>query len=219
MNVSPEHRMIWWTKPCMGEKIVASCFFSHYFVNYGKKDTLPLTAKDNISFIQKIPQDFEDFSIILSIRNPYFQIINHYLDISHTNWKLKTNTIDHFKEKLNAWVQEIFSVKKETLLSIDSLVQFVLPFNLDNHTPSFVLHYEDLEKDLKNLPFIDQNLFYFNQNLMVDNTAFEMNTLDYKSAQLIYKIHKKTFEQFGYDPFSFTTQELSLKEKVDFIHS
>ena len=70
----------------MGEKIVASCFFSHYFVNYGKKETLPLTAKDNISFIQKIPQDFEDFSIILSIRNPYFQIISHYLDISHTNW-------------------------------------------------------------------------------------------------------------------------------------
>ena len=59
----------------------------------------------------------------------------------------------------------------------------------------------------------------FNENLLKNNIEFEIDTLSLESATKIYKVYKKSFDFFDYDPFSFTSHELSLKEKVDFIHN
>lgn len=219
MNVSHEHRMVWWTKPNMGEKIVASSFKDHNFINFGDKLETNLFSKDNFSLRNEIPESCQDYLLTISVRNPYFQIINYYLDVSVYNWKLKTVSMDNFKKKLNKWVGEIFSVQKEVLLDTNNLLQGILPYRNLPYTPHFVIKYENMFEDLSNLPFIDRENLFLNENLMVDNSRFEVNTLTSENAQLIYKIHKKTFEDFGYDPFSFTDQELTLKEKVDFIHT
>jgi hypothetical protein len=218
MNVSHEHKAIWWTKPHMGERIVASCFYSHYFFNISEKKGINWTAKDNISYVCSIPDEIKEYSLILSVRNPYFQIVNKFLEISTTNWKLKNTKIEDFHAKLNFWVNDIFSTNQEILLSTDNLIQNILPYKFKGKTPDFILRFENLEEDLKSLPFIGENVFYFNQNLLIDNSKFEKDGLTFENARLIYKIHKKTFDNFGYDPFSFTTTELTHKQKVDFIH-
>ena len=40
----------------------------------------------------------------------------------------------------------------------------------------------------------------------------------YENARKIFKLNRDFFIETQYDPFSFTTQELTKKEKVDFIH-
>ena len=61
--------------------------------------------------------------------------------------------------------------------------------------------------------------FQFNEHLLKNNEEFEVNTLSYENASKIYKVFKKHFDNFNYDPFSFTDKELSLKDKVNFIHN
>ena len=76
MNLSHEHKVIWWTKPEMGEKLVASAFES---LNFGTSSYAGVeipTSKQKISFIDKIPPLCEDYSLIMSVRNPYYHIIN-----------------------------------------------------------------------------------------------------------------------------------------------
>lgn len=219
MNVSHEHMMVWWTKPNMGEKIIASSLKDHNFTISGNKLETNQFSKDNFSLRNEIPENCQNYLLTISVRNPYFQIINHYLDISVYNWKLKSISMDNFKQKMNKWVGEIFSVRKEVLLDTNNLLQGILPYRNLPHPPHFVIKYENMFEDLSNLPFIERENLTLNENLMVDNSRFEINTLTFDNAQLIYKIHKKTFEDFGYDPFSFTDQELTLKQKVDFIHT
>ena len=219
MNVSHEHRMVWWTKPNMGEKVIASSLKDHNFHNFVDRLETNSLSKHNFSLRNEIPENCQNYLLTISVRNPYFQIINYYLDVSVYNWKLKTVSMDNFKGKMNKWVKEIFSVQKEVLLDTNNLLQGILPYRNLPYTPHFVLKYENMFDDLSKLPFIDRENLFLNENLMVDNSRFEVNTLTFENAQLIYKIHKKTFEDFGYEPFSFTNQELTLKQKVDFMHT
>ena len=43
-----------------------------------------------------------------------------------------------------------------------------------------------------------------------------MYTLE--TAKKVYEYHKQFFLTLGYDPFSFTTEELSDEEKMRFLH-
>lgn len=219
MNVSHEHSLVWWTKPHMGEKIVATNFSELNFVKSDSKNGNIPIDRNTFSYMGRFPENCENYSLIMSVRNPYFQIINHFLNISETNWSIKTNSLEQFKETMNNWVFEIFSVDRNTLLSIDNLVQHILPYKLEDKRPDFVIRYENLFEDLKKFPLLVQKEPYFNNNLVKDNSLFELNTLTTENAKLIYSIHKKTFEDYDYDPFSFSTHDFTLKEKVDFIHN
>ena len=219
MNLSHEHKVIWWTKPEMGEKLVASAFESLNFVTSSYAGVEIPTSKQKISFIDKIPPLCEDYSLIMSVRNPYYHIINYYLRISETNWKLKINTKENFIKSMNNWVSEIFSVDEKILLGTDSGLQHIFPYNIDKRQPDFVLKFENIRESLTELFFLMNINFQFNEHLLKNNEEFEVNTLSYENASKIYKVFKKHFDNFNYDPFSFTDKELSLKDKVNFIHN
>jgi len=38
-------------------------------------------------------------------------------------------------------------------------------------------------------------------------------------AKKIFNFYRPYFDKFGFNPFSFTNEELTLKEKVNFIHN
>lgn len=220
MNISHEHKVIWWTKPEMGEKLVLDSLKFLNFVTHTNltKKSIPIT-KEKISFTTKIPEGCENYSLILSTRNPYFQVINYYLRTSEINWYLKGQSKDFFIENLNRWVLEIFSVDPEVLLTTDNNLQQVLPYNLTKKIPDFVIKYEKIKDCLNEIGFLMTERINFNENLLKNNIEFEIDTLSLESATKIYKVYKKSFDFFDYDPFSFTSHELSLKEKVDFIHN
>lgn len=219
MNVSHEHRVIWLTKPEMGEKFVATALEPFNFETIDVKNNGRPTTKQHISFIDKIPSGCEDYSLILSMRNPYFQIINYYLKVSETNWVLKSQSREEFKESLNKWVSEIFSVDEEVLLQTDNNLQQIFPYKFQGKHIDFVIKYEKIQESLIELLFLMGKNLRTNQNLLKDNTEFEIDALTFENAQKIYKVFKKTFNDFNYDPFSFSSGEFSLKEKVDFIHN
>ena len=219
MNLSHEHKVIWWTKPEMGEKLVASAFESLNFVTSSYAGVEIPTSKQKISFIDKIPPLCEDYSLIMSVRNPYYHIINYYLRISETNWKLKINTKENFIKSMNNWVSEIFSVDEKILLGTDSGLQHIFPYNIDKRQPDFVLKFENIRESLTELFFLMNINFQFNEHLLKNNEEFEVNTLSYENASKIYKVYRPYFDKFGFNPFSFTNEELTLKEKVNFIHN
>lgn len=219
MNLSHEHKVIWWTKPEMGEKLVASAFKGLNFVTSLNAEVEIPISKQKISFIDKIPPLCEDYSLIMSVRNPYYHIINYYLRISETNWKLKINTKENFTESLNKWVLDIFSVDEKILLGTDNQLQHIFPYKIDKRQPDFVLKFENIKESLTELFFLTSKNFQFNEHLLKNNEEFEVNTLSYENASKIYKVFKKHFDNFNYDPFSFTDKEISLKDKVNFIHN
>jgi hypothetical protein len=76
-----------------------------------------------------------------------------------------------------------------------------------------------MEEDLRKIPFFD------NIDIQVRGIFFPPLYDDYKdifseeNAKKLFWLNRDFFMKSGYDPFSFSTEEFSLKKKVDFIHN
>jgi hypothetical protein len=86
---------------------------------------------------------------------------------------------------------------------------------------------ESLEDDLGKLDFVkDSNIWksgyiqdYLKHNPQINQKPYKFNDVyTIESAKRVYDYHKKHFMLCDYDPFSFTTKELSNEEKMRFIH-
>lgn len=177
--------------------------------------------RDHFSNMSQITRDFHHFTICRLVDNPYRYLINSYKQISKENWDLKTNNGKVFTEKFNKWLELYFEnwdyIINEINLLENGYGHLILNSNLTKK-PDFFIHRDKMVEDLKNIPLFE------NTNLELRDIFFPSETFDFKNifsyenARKIFYLNRDFFIDTKYDPFSFTTTELTHKQKVDFIH-
>lgn len=221
MNVSKEHKLVWIPFPESGERAIAEFlgkkgFF--YYTGFSKDKELPI-SHHNYSTAGQISSEYKNFEVICSIDNPYRLIVNNFKKFSTTNWKLKSNTKELLSERINEWVRPII-YDDISLIDHQNTTLFVFfPYVEPENTVVHYIRTEKLDNDLSRLRFFGNRSIKLRKDLLPDISDSFKDVLSFENAKIIYNIHKTTFELLGYDPFSFTTRELTLKEKVDFIHN
>jgi hypothetical protein len=220
VNVCEELKLIWIPYRKSGERNLADFFGKHGFqcVNSPNRENFSLISRTNFSNSFKIPEKFKNFDVIISIDNPYRRIINEFKDFSVINWSLKENNRKILAEKFNDWVHPII-FDDLPLISIPDTTHAVL-FDYEFETEGNI-HYirtDNLKNDLKFLNDIGSSVQYLKIHLLPDLSDNFKDVFSYENARIIYHLNKSKFETLGYDPFSFTSRNLTLKEKVDFIH-
>jgi hypothetical protein len=78
MNVSHEHKAIWWAPERCATKITAQIFGEAGFTNDGI-----LLNEIYHSHDFKIPNDCEDYTVYCNIRNPYDRILGIFLNFTN----------------------------------------------------------------------------------------------------------------------------------------
>lgn len=220
MNFSRKHKCVFILDKYCGEKNITQILkdFDFRFLSNGEEMVLD---RDHFSNMSQITRDFQHFTICRLVDNPYRYLINSYKQISKENWDLKTNNGKVFTEKFNKWLELYFEnwdyIINEINLLENGYGHLILNSNLTKK-PDFFIHRDKMVEDLKNIPLFE------NTNLELRDIFFPSETFDFKNifsyenARKIFYLNRDFFIDTKYDPFSFTTTELTHKQKVDFIH-
>ncbi len=153
--------------------------------------------------------------------NPYRIVYNEFLINSPTNWKLKKNDTEKKQKEFSNWLDLIFyndlDYYEENRYRVPLV--FMLCRNFANVEIDYVVKKDSYMEDLQKIPFMDPSKFNPKLEFLVKNNLDYQKIITREQAKRIFNFYRPYFDKFGFDPFSFTNQEFTLKEKVDFIHS
>ena len=238
MNISHKHKTIWWAPERCGTKATAH-IFNHFDFDYngvwGNKD-LPKSAQYQSHELTHPSNEYSDYNVICSIRNPYDRMLGVFLYFvgsgkSSVYFKDKHNLIvDNF----TIFINELFSYKEiKPKFGIESkrdkviLDSYISKYNFDVTIPSNFIRMENIREDIRKIEFIKNSSLlssgyidnYLSNNNYINVRPYKFNSLyTMETAKKVYDYHKQFFLTLGYDPFSFTTEELSDEEKMRFLH-
>ena len=234
MNVSHKHKIIWWAPERTGTKITREIFLNYdFFVSNPKNgEEVPMT-KENVSHLNKIQDELSDYTLICNVRNPYDRVFSIFLTTFYENIALEKNKHGEIKKTFNNWILNAFKPKK-TCVTLDTNysaknmdINYFSKWVFKEKKPDFLIRIENIVEDLEKLEFIKSDLSWDSTMVrqIVENNVFKNNRAvkfdkmyEIESAKLIYVYFKSIFNLVPYNPFSFTTENLSESEKISFLH-
>lgn len=235
MNISFEHKIIWWAPERCATKATAHIFhqlgFESYYTTIDNKQ-----IPDYHSHSILIPEEYSDYKVICSIRNPYDRVLGLFKTMTNVGRSMVYTKDTHQEFMLNyenflnevfvfAKVKEIngFGEKLEKTFMKD----FIAKYSFEDKIPDYFIRSENLLEDISKLDFVnDSGLWksgyiqeYLTNNKHINLRPYKFNSVyTKKSAKLVFEYYKKHFFLCGYDPFSFTKDQLTNEEKMRFIH-
>ena len=236
MNISHKHKTIWWAPERCGTKATAHIFkhFDFDFILNYPKSTVGNPYQSHQIILP--PSKYEDYNVICSVRNPYDRILGVFLNfvsMGKSSIYLKNNHLETMKI-FSIFINELFSHKEiKTKFDInpkkDNIIlnTYVSKYNIDVTVPTNFIRMEHIVEDMSKIDFINQSHLwssgyiknYLTKNEHINNRPYKFNSVyTMETAKKVYEYHKQFFLTLGYDPFSFTTEELTNEEKMRFLH-
>jgi hypothetical protein len=223
MNVNHEHKVIWWAPERCGTKALA-----HIFSKLGFEFYVNGVKSNYQSHEIKIPDELSDYKIIFSIRNPYDRVLSlftNFTNVGKNSLYMKGNE-NVFVQKYEIFLNELFSnTNKQVEKPI--LKNYIQKYSLNGKGPDSIIRLESMVEDLSKIEFVKNSDIwksgyiqdYLLDNEYIVNRSYKFNKIYTKlGAKLVYDNHIKHFILGGYNPFSFTTENLSNEDKMRFIH-
>ena len=234
MNISHEHKTIWWAPERTGTKITRKIFSNYGFLVYDPKIGDEVTIKTRYtSHLNEIPEKYTDYRLISSVRNPYDRVFSIFLLTRYSDIAIEKGTYNEIRNNFNNWLLDAFKGEKtsvrleENYSSEDINYNFFSKWTFSEKKPDFFIKMETLQEDLENLDFIQSDPNWNSSKIseILGNNIYKTNKpirfdkmYDFYGAKLIYFYFKSVFNLIPYNPFSFTTENLSESEKVSFLH-
>jgi hypothetical protein len=234
MNISYKHNVIWWAPERCGTKITREILSDYDFFVYNSKTNDEISLKERYtSHFNQIPEEFSNYKLICSVRNPYDRIFAVFLLTQYGDVVIEKSIYQKIKERFNEWVLESF-IKRKTLVELSKFNQtdninynFFSKWTFDSRIPEYFIRMENLKEDLENLSFIKSDSSIDSEKIRqkIENNRFITTRplkfdqiYEFDSAKRIYCYYKKVFNVIPYDPFSFTKEYLSETKKNSFLH-
>jgi len=208
MNISHEHKMIWFSPEMSETENVSKTLEKYGF--------LGVNGKTEVELMDKYP----DYKVICGMKNPYERVFLLHFKGDLRLIQVKKHHFDELKTEFNDWGRRILIPNKlkikvdETFISSNNTPKHLKKWVFDQKTPDFFIKSEDLINDLNKLGFNDNEV-------IIDDEVKQFNfnqMYDFDFAKRVYHLYKKHFYLCDYNPFSFTEQELTEEEKISFLH-
>lgn len=192
MHVDVEKKLVWFTDNNINEREIVRILHNKGFA---------INIYDRISHKIDFDEISDTFTSFVTTDNPYKKIVSLFKKTSHINWSLKKYSEEEFIKSFRLWFDKNFefSTESQNLRYINSLEPKILEKTLVLTPQNHIF-----------LPFLGEITF--------KNDVFYKNVLKLEQAKLIYHNSKHIFDFCDFDPFSFTDQDMTDKEKIDFIH-
>jgi hypothetical protein len=235
MNFSTKHKIIWWAPERCATKLVAD-IFSNYDFKYKeniKSEPKELTSPYHSHAIF-VPEEFNDFKIVCSIRNPYDRALSLFTNFTSIGSQIvyTKTTKQIFIDRFSEFVIQLLRYSEVRKLDSDPekntvLKNYVAKYDFDDRIPDYFIRMEHLKEDLSKLDFIAESPLWKSDFFdgFISNNPF-MNLKPYsfddiytfESAQIVFNYFKKHFFLCNYDPFSFTKESLTEEQRKKFLH-
>lgn len=232
MNISFEHKIIWWAPERCATKATQHIFqqlgFESYF-NSRENEQIETYHSHGID----IPEEYSDYKIICSIRNPYDRVLGLFKSMTNVGKSIvyTKDTHQNFMNSYETFINEVFmltkAVKRNRVDEKRFLKDYISKYSFDKKVPDQFIRAENLIEDISKLDFVTESGIwksgyveeYLTNNSYINIRPFKFNSVyTTASAKLVYEFYKKHFFLCEYDPFSFTKNEMSNQEKMSFLH-
>jgi hypothetical protein len=232
MNISFEHKIIWWAPERCATKATSHIFqqlgFESYF-NSRENEQIETYHSHGID----IPEEYSDYKIICSIRNPYDRVLGLFKSMTNVGKSIvyTKDTHQNFMNSYETFINEVFmlikAVKQNRIDEKRFLKDYISKYSFDKKIPDQFIRAENLIEDISKLDFVTESGIwksgyveeYLTNNSYINIRPFKFDSVyTTASAKLVYEFYKKHFFLCGYDPFSFTKNEMSNQEKMSFLH-
>lgn len=208
MNISHEHKMIWFSPEMSGTENVSKTLEKHGFLGIESKTELELLS------------EYPNYKVICGMKNPYERVFLLHLKGDLRSIQLKKHHFEALKTEFNDWGRQMLIPNKlkitvnDTFIETNNTPKYLKKWVFDQKTPDFFVKSEDLINDLNKLGFVDEDIILDN-----DVKQFKFNQIyEFDVAKRVYHLYKKHFYLCDYNPFSFTDKELTDEEKISFLH-
>lgn len=235
MNYSKKHRIIWWAPERCATKLVAD-IFSNY--NFEYKETLESEPKELTAPYHShsifVPEEFSDFDIVCSIRNPYDRVLSLFTNFTNVGSQIvyTKNTKEVFIKRFSEFVKQLLQYSEVRKIDPDPeknivLKKYCAKYDFEDRIPDYFIRMENLKEDLSNLKFISESNLWksnFFDNFISDNPFINLKPYSFnevytfEAAQLVFNYFKKHFFLCNYDPFSFTRETIDNEQRKKFLH-
>ena len=234
MNISHSHKIIWWAPEKTASKATAYVLSKYDFYYYDEwlKDDIKKLCEPYHSHKLIYPEEFNDYQLICSIRNPYDRILSFFNNFSGLKVVYTKDNKEYFKTRLENFIKELFFdeiIRRHRPKSENApnLQNYLMKNLYDGKIPDKYIKMESLVEDLGNLDFIKDSEMWKNgfftdflaKNDYIKKRPYQFYDVYSKTAaKIVYEYFKKQFFVCNYDPFSFTKDELTDEEKKNFLH-
>jgi hypothetical protein len=207
MNVSHNLKTIWWLPEQTGEDVTTNILEKYGF-----------TIEDDVKY--------PDYTLICNMRNPYDRILSLYFKKHFNNRLVKKELTSSYRTMFNEWIKEAF-ISNKLIVTTSNLPKFTKRegnildrWHFNDRTPNKFVRIENYKSDINEVDFIKtEELTDLLDTNFKEQRTFGFNEMyTFESAKKIYHFHKKHFYLCGYNPFSFTKDNLSDQEKISFLH-
>jgi hypothetical protein len=236
MNISHKHKTIWWAPERCGTKATAH-IFNHFDFDYIRNHNNQKSSSSYQSHEISVPdKNYGDYQVICSIRNPYDRMLGLFLNFASMGASSSYNKYNHQQSMYNfsKFIDELFRVKK-IVPKLDKPINYkefgihhyVSKYNFDITIPKHYIRMENIIEDMGKIDFINESQLwlsgyvknYLKKNEHITTHPYKFNSIyTFETAKKVYDYYKQFFLILGYDPFSFTTEELTNEQKIDFLH-
>jgi hypothetical protein len=234
MNISHEHKTIWWAPEKTGSKVTSHIFknYNFFYRDFTTDSEFRPLCNPYHSHDIVFPEEYLDYEVICSIRNPYDRILSIFINFSDLGLVYTKDNVDYYRKRFEIFIKLMFlspnmtsDVEYEPTAS--NLGRFLKKVNFSDKVPDVFIKMENLENDLKSLKFIkNTNLWeksdfsaFLGKNEFIKKRAFNFSDVyTQTSAKYVYEYFKSHFYLCDYDPFSFTKSILTDEEKKKFLH-
>lgn len=208
MNISHEHKMIWFSPEMSGTENVSKTLEKYGF--------LEVKGKTEVELMDEYP----NYKVICGMKNPYERVFLLHFKGDLRLIQVKKHHFDTLRTEFNDWGRKMLIPNKlkirvdETFINSNNTPKYLKKWVFEDKIPDFFVKSEDLIDDLNKLGFNDNEI-------VIDDEVKQFNfnqMYDFDFAKRVYHLYKKHFYLCDYNPFSFTDRELTEEEKISFLH-
>jgi hypothetical protein len=230
MNVSHEHKAIWWAPERCATKITAQIFGEAGFTNDGI-----LLNEIYHSHDFKIPNDCEDYTVYCNIRNPYDRILGIFLNFTNVGLSFvytrekKQDLINKFEFFIDEFVTKNRRFYENNQIGEEpTLWRFFDKMNFNLKYPNVFIKTESLKEDLSKIEFVTNTYIwksgrideFLEKNKFLKKRPYTFDEIyTTRGANKIFHYFKRQFYFLDYSPFSFTKEIFDDNQKKHFIHN
>lgn len=234
MNISHKHKTIWWAPEKTASRVTSHILKNYDFLyseTYEKAEFKNLCDPYHSHEII-FPEEYSDYEVICSMRNPYDRILSIFMNFSRLSLVYTKDNVEHYRRRFEIFIKELFLSPNLTQdIPYDSkspnLGKYLKKMNFSDKIPDVFIKMENLENDLKSVNFIkntdlwEKSDFsgFLGKNDFIRKRPFNFcDIYTESSAKYVYEYFKSHFYLCDYDPFSFTNSILTEEDKKRFLH-
>jgi hypothetical protein len=156
MNINHEHKIIWWAPERCGTKAIANIFSKLGFEFYSTVDLYKKNIKSSYqSHKIEVPNEFSDYKIIFSTRNPYDRVLSLFTNFTNVgkHTLFTKDTQPNFILKYEIFLKELF-LGTSKVLDKPILNNYILKYSFEDKVPDMIIRMESIIEDLSKIDFV-----------------------------------------------------------------